>query len=310
MAVFKKETEVVVNPKNHIKTSRGDLVFYALVNIIMGAFFLIVLLPLINIVASSFSESSYVNSGQVFLLPKGFTLEGYKAVFEYPGLWRAYGNTFYYTFFGTAVNLIVTLICAYPLARRNLPFKKEINALYMFTMLFGGGLIPTFLLIRDLGLMNTVWAIVLPGAMSVYNMTIARTFISGIPTDLEEAAKIDGCSDFRYFFSIVLPLSKTVISVLALYYAVGHWNSYMSALIYLQDGNKQPLQLLLRAILVLNQRGQNTEGMTEEQIQAIEDRANLLKYSLIIVSSVPVLVIYPFMKKAFMKGVMIGAVKG
>ena len=310
MAVFKKETEVVVNPKNHIKTSRGDLVFYALVNIIMGAFFLIVLLPLINIVASSFSESSYVNSGQVFLLPKGFTLEGYKAVFEYPGLWRAYGNTFYYTFFGTAVNLIVTLICAYPLARRNLPFKKEINALYMFTMLFGGGLIPTFLLIRDLGLMNTVWAIVLPGAMSVYNMTIARTFISGIPTDLEEAAKIDGCSDFRYFFSIVLPLSKTVISVLALYYAVGHWNSYMSALIYLQDGNKQPLQLLLRAILVLNQRGQNTEGMTEEQIQAIEDRANLLKYSLIIVSSVPVLVIYQFMKKAFMKGVMIGAVKG
>lgn len=310
MAKAKKEAEVIVNPKNRIKTSKGDLVFYAIVNIIMAFFFTIVLAPLLNIVASSFSNSGYVNSGQVFLLPKGFTLEGYAAVFEYPGLWRAYGNTFYYTFFGTAINLVVTLICAYPLARRNLPFKRQINTLFMFTMLFGGGLIPTYMLIRDIKLMNTIWAIMLPGAMSVYNMVIARTFIEGIPTDLEEAAKIDGCSDFRFFFSIVLPLSKTIISVLALYYAVGHWNSYMSALIYLQDSKKHPLQLLLRAILVLNQRAQNTDGLTDEQIQAIEDRANLLKYSLIIVSSVPVLVIYPFMKKAFMKGVMIGAVKG
>lgn len=295
--------------KNRIKTSRSDRVYYLINNILLGIFFLIILIPLINVVACSFSDSFAVNSGQVFLWPVKFTLDGYKGVFTYPGIWRAYGNSFYYTIFGTAINLFMTLIAAYPLARRNLPGKGVVVALFMFTMLFSGGMIPGYLLIRDLHMINSVWSIVLPGAISVYNMIIARTFIQNIPVDLEEAAKIDGCSDFRYFVSIVLPLSKAVISVLMLYYAVGHWNDYMSALLYMNSDKKFPLQLMIRGLLTRAEMAQ-PDGMTEEQYQAMKNMADLLRYSLIIVSSVPVLVIYPFAKKYFMKGVMIGAVKG
>lgn len=260
-------------------------------------------------VASSFSSAFAVNSGQVFLWPVDVTLDGYKAVFQYPGIWRAYGNTFLYTIVGTAINLVMTMIAAYPLARRNLPGKGIVVALFMFTMLFSGGMIPGYLLIRDLHILDTIWALVLPGAISVYNMIIARTFIQNIPTDLEEAAKIDGCSDARYFVSIVIPLSKAVISVLALYYAVGHWNSYMDALLYMLDTKKYPLQLLIRGILLKNATAQ-MDNMTEEMYQQMKNMADLLKYALIIVSSLPVLIIYPFAKKYFMKGVMIGAVKG
>lgn len=295
--------------KNRIKTSRSDRVYYLINNILLGLFFLIILIPLINVVACSFSDSFAVNSGQVFLWPVKFTLDGYKGVFTYPGIWRAYGNSFYYTIFGTVINLFMTLIAAYPLARRNLPGKGVVVALFMFTMLFSGGMIPGYLLIRDLHMINSVWSIVLPGAISVYNMIIARTFIQNIPVDLEEAAKIDGCSDFRYFVSIVLPLSKAVISVLMLYYAVGHWNDYMSALLYMNSDKKFPLQLMIRGLLTRAEMAQ-PDGMTEEQYQAMKNMADLLRYSLIIVSSVPVLVIYPFAKKYFMKGVMIGAVKG
>ena len=295
--------------KNRIKSSRSDRVYYLINNILLGLFFLIILIPLINVVACSFSDSFAVNSGQVFLWPVKFTLDGYKGVFTYPGIWRAYGNSFYYTIFGTVINLFMTLIAAYPLARRNLPGKGVVVALFMFTMLFSGGMIPGYLLIRDLHMINSVWSIVLPGAISVYNMIIARTFIQNIPVDLEEAAKIDGCSDFRYFVSIVLPLSKAVISVLMLYYAVGHWNDYMSALLYMNSDKKFPLQLMIRGLLTRAEMAQ-PDGMTEEQYQAMKNMADLLRYSLIIVSSVPVLVIYPFAKKYFMKGVMIGAVKG
>ena len=225
--------------------------------------------------------------------------------------WRSYANTFLYTITGTAVNLAMTLMCAYPLARKDLPFKGPVVALFMFTMLFGGGTIPNYILIRNLHMMNTIWAMIIPGAISVYNMIIARTFIQNIPADLEEAAKIDGCSDVRYFFSIVLPLSKTVISVLGLYYAVAHWNDYFTAFLYLSDNEKMPLQITLRAILINNSFSADAAASIDEETllnnQALQD---LLKYSLIIVSSVPVLIIYPFVKKYFLKGVMLGAVKG
>lgn len=303
------ENAVKVKHSNRIKTSRGDRVYYLINNILLGIFFSIILIPLVNVVASSFSSAFAVNSGQVFLWPVDVTLDGYKAVFQYPGIWRAYGNTFLYTIVGTAINLVMTMIAAYPLARRNLPGKGIVVALFMFTMLFSGGMIPGYLLIRDLHMLDTIWALVLPGAISVYNMIIARTFIQNIPTDLEEAAKIDGCSDARYFVSIVIPLSKAVISVLALYYAVGHWNSYMDALLYMLDTKKYPLQLLIRGILLKNATAQ-MDNMTEEMYQQMKNMADLLKYALIIVSSLPVLIIYPFAKKYFMKGVMIGAVKG
>lgn len=297
--------------KNAIKVPRGDKIYYGIVNLFLFLFFMAILLPLINVVASSFSEAKAVNQGKVLFWPVQFTTKGYKAVFEYKGIWRSYANTFLYTISGTAVNLAMTLMCAYPLARKDLPFKGPVVALFMFTMLFGGGTIPNYILIRNLHMMNTIWAMIIPGAISVYNMIIARTFIQNIPADLEEAAKIDGCSDVRYFFSIVLPLSKTVISVLGLYYAVAHWNDYFTAFLYLSDNEKMPLQITLRAILINNTFSADaTASVNEETLlnnQALQD---LLKYSLIIVSSVPVLIIYPFVKKYFLKGVMLGAVKG
>ena len=238
--------------KNAIKVPRGDKIYYGIVNLFLFLFFMAILLPLINVVASSFSEAKAVNQGKVLFWPVQFTTKGYKAVFEYRGIWRSYANTFLYTITGTAVNLAMTLMCAYPLARKDLPFKGPVVALFMFTMLFGGGTIPNYILIRNLHMMNTIWAMIIPGAISVYNMIIARTFIQNIPADLEEAAKIDGCSDVRYFFSIVLPLSKTVISVLGLYYAVAHWNDYFTAFLYLSDNEKMPLQITLRAILINN----------------------------------------------------------
>ncbi len=297
--------------KNAIKVPRGDKIYYGIVNLFLFLFFMAILLPLINVVASSFSEAKAVNQGKVLFWPVQFTTKGYKAVFEYKGIWRSYANTFLYTITGTAVNLAMTLMCAYPLARKDLPFKGPVVALFMFTMLFGGGTIPNYILIRNLHMMNTIWAMIIPGAISVYNMIIARTFIQNIPADLEEAAKIDGCSDVRYFFSIVLPLSKTVISVLGLYYAVAHWNDYFTAFLYLSDNEKMPLQITLRAILINNSFSADAATSIDEETllnnQALQD---LLKYSLIIVSSVPVLIIYPFVKKYFLKGVMLGAVKG
>ena len=297
--------------KNSITVPRGDKIYYGIVNVCLFLFFMAILLPLLNVVASSFSEAKTVNQGKVLFWPVNFTTEGYKAVFQYKGIWRSYANTFLYTISGTAVNLAMTLMCAYPLARKDLPFKGPVVALFMFTMLFGGGTIPNYILIRNLHMMNTIWAMIIPGAISVYNMIIARTFIQNIPSDLEEAAKIDGCSDVRYFFSIVLPLSKTVISVLGLYYAVAHWNDYFTAFLYLSDNEKMPLQITLRAILINNTFSADAAASVNEETllnnQALQD---LLKYSLIIVSSVPVLIIYPFVKKYFLKGVMLGAVKG
>lgn len=297
--------------KNSISVPRSDKIYYGIVNFFLFLFFMAILLPLLNVVASSFSDAKTVNQGKVLFWPVNFTIEGYKAVFQYKGIWRSYVNTFLYTISGTAINLAMTLMCAYPLARKDLPFKGPVVALFMFTMLFGGGTIPNYILVRNLHMMNTIWAMIIPGAISVYNMIIARTFIQNIPSDLEEAAKIDGCSDIRYFFSIVLPLSKTVISVLGLYYAVAHWNDYFTAFLYLNDNDKMPLQITLRAILINNQfSGDAAASVNEETLlnnQALQD---LLKYSLIIVSSVPVLIIYPFVKKYFLKGVMLGAVKG
>ncbi len=294
--------------KKAIRISAADRIYYVIINVLLGAFFVIVLAPLINIVASSFSSSDAVLKGKVMLWPVDFNLEGYRAVFDYRGIWRSYANTIYYTVFGTFINLFMTMIAAYPLARRNLPLKKPIVMMFMFTMLFSGGMIPNYLLIRNLHWINSVWAIVIPGAISVYNMIIARTFIQNIPTDIEEAARIDGCSDAYYFWRVVLPLSKTVIAVLALYYAVGHWNDYFTPWLYMNKPEKYPLQIILRTILIMNTF--DAESMLEDDLIANKALQDLLKYSLIIVSSAPILLIYPFAKKFFLKGVMIGALKG
>lgn len=308
MAADKSNTPVRAR---RIRVSRVDRIYYVVVDVSLGLFFLIILLPILNIVASSFSNAQIVNQGKVLFWPIDPTFEGYRAVFEYPNIWISYGNTFYYTIAGTALNLVMTMTCAYPLARKNLPLKAIVIALFMFTMLFSGGTIPSYILVKNLHMMNTVWAMIVPGAISVYNLIIARTFIQNIPDDLEEAARIDGCSDIHYFFSIVLPLSKTVISVLGLYYAVGHWNDYFTAFLYLSSPEKMPLQISLRTILIRNTFTEaNGINMDEATLINNKARQDLLKYALIIVSSAPILVLYPFVKKFFMKGVMLGAVKG
>ena len=292
-----------------IDTARGDRTFYAIVNAIVGVFMLIVLIPLVNIVASSFSSPGAVSSGKVLFWPVEFSLDGYKTVFENKMIGTAYFNTFFYTVVGTMINLAMTMMAAYALARKNLPYKGFFMFLFTFTMLFSGGTIPNYMLIVNLKLYDTRWAMLLPGAISVYNMIIARTFIQNIPNELYEAASIDGCSDARYFFTMVIPLSVTLLSVLTLYYAVAHWNSYFDAFLYLTNRKLYPLQIVLREILIANSINAN-EVVDDLTMSAKQGMADLLKFSLIIVSSLPVLVLYPFVKKYFLKGVMIGALKG
>lgn len=296
--------------KNKITDSREDRIFNAVIHIIIAALLIIVAYPLIFVVSSSFSSKEAVTNGQVFLWPVQFSLEGYIAVFKKADVLIGYRNTILYTTIGTIINLILTMIAAYPLSRKDLPWGKAITLLFTFTMIFNGGMIPTYMLVKGLGLMNKPLVMVSLHAISAYNLIIARTFIqNNIPGELLEAAKIDGCSDFRYFGQIVLPLSKSVIAVLTLYYAITHWNAYFNAFIYLSDRNYWPLQLFLREILVENQIDAS-QIVDPELMEAKQGLADLLKYSLIVVSTIPVMLLYPFIQKHFVTGVMVGSVKG
>jgi multiple sugar transport system permease protein/putative aldouronate transport system permease protein len=292
-----------------MRTSFEDKVFYAFVYIFSFLLLLSVLYPMIFIVSASFSSGQAISTGQVKLLPVDPGIEGYKAVFKDRRVPIGYRNTIFYTVVGTLINVFMTLICAYPLARKRLPHRSGITFFFTFTMLFSGGMIPSYILLRDLHLLNTVWAMWLPGAMSIYSMIVTRTFISSaIPEELLEATQIDGCSDIKYFFLFVLPLSKAVIAVIAMMYAVGHWNAYFNAFLYLTKQELYPLQIFLREILVMNQM--QNDIVDPETAMAMQGLADLLKYSLIVISSAPILCIYPFFQKYFVKGVMIGSIKG
>ena len=296
--------------RNHIRPSVGDKTLTVSVILITALFALVVFIPLWNIVVSSFSDVNAVLGGRVSLWPVDFSLDGYKAVLSNKDVGTGYLNTLAYTVIGTIVNISVTMICAYPLTRRELPFRGLIMFLFTFTMFFGGGLIASYLNISNLHMINTFWVMILPGAMSVYNMVLARTFIqSSIPNDLMEAARIDGCSYTRYFFKIVLPLSPAILAVLALNYAVGHWNSYFSALIYLRDRSRFPLQLFLREILIANTLDDSLL-VDPESNEIRQGLADVLKYALIVISTLPVLCFYPFAQRYFMQGIMIGSLKG
>lgn len=296
--------------RKRIRYSKSDIIFYIIVTALLTIFTLIVVFPLLYVVSASFSSPKDVAAGRVYLWPVNFSLEGYEAVFRYPDIWIGYRNTIIYTIVGTVINVAITMVAAYPLTRKELPFRNFFTFLFTFTMFFGGGLIPSYINVKNLGMLNSMWALIIPGALSVTNMIIARTFIqSNIPNELLEAAQIDGCSYSRFFFQMVLPLSKAVLAVLALYYAVGHWNSYFNALIYIMDKSKKPLQIFLRDILVVNTID-SSMLIDPELMEAKQGIADLLKYSLIIVATVPILCVYPFIQKYFMKGVMIGSLKG
>ena len=299
------------NP-NAIRRTRSDLIYDIVVYIFLGLMCLIALYPLYFVLIASISSPEAVNSGNVIFAPIGITLEGYQKLFEDNRIWIGYRNTIFYTVCGTTLNVVMTLLAAYPLSRRKLPGKKILVTYFLFTMFFNGGLIPTFLVVNDLGLYNTPWILIVMGAISVYNMIIAKTFFeNNISADLMEAAEIDGCGTFRFFISIAIPLSKALVGVLVVYYGVVHWNQYFNALIYISDQNLQPLQMVLREILIQNSTTQQVfdESMMEELLRR-ERYAELIKYGVIVVASVPVLCVYPFVQKYFEKGVMIGAVKG
>ena len=292
-----------------MNSSRTDKIFQIVLYIMAAATLLVVVYPLYFVVIASFSDPSAVSGGQVWLLPKGFTLDGYKELLRHDEIWIGYANTILYTIAGTLIGVTVNLFAAYALSRKDLVGRKFFSLMFIFTMFFNGGLIPTFLTIKEFNLYNTFFVMVLPFSVSIYNIIVARTFFqNSIPSDLNDAAKIDGCGNLLYFFKIVLPLSKAVISVIALWTAVGMWNSYFNALIYLKDASRYPLQLILRNILITNNL-QMSFG-SGEAMQIALRLSNLMRYSVIIVSTVPIMCIYPFVQKYFNKGVMIGAVKG
>lgn len=293
-----------------IRFSKSDRLFYAVSTALITLLFVSVLYPIVFVVSASFSEGRMVSAGKVILWPVNASLEGYKAVFRNKSILTSYMNTIKYTALGTIVNVTVCMMCAYPMARRDLEGRNVFMLIFTFTMYFGGGMIPNYILMRNLSIIDTTWVMILPGALSVYNMILARTFIqSAIPSELLEAATLDGCGDFRYLIKIVLPLSKAIIAVIAMYSAVGHWNMYFNAMLYLNSTDKMPLQIVLREILLANQF--DASMMMDPELQeARADLADVLKYALILVSTVPILCVYPFIQRYFIQGVMIGSIKG
>ena len=290
--------------------STGDKIFIVSVYAILSIILVIVLYPLIYVVSASFSDPQAVISGKVVLWPVDVTLRGYQAVFKNPKIITGFANSLFYMFVGTAINLVMTMLCAYPLSRKEFTARNKIAALFVFTMYFSGGLVPNYMIVSKLGLINTRWAMLIPTAMSTYNMIIARTYmVNSIPDELYEAAQLDGCSPFKYLLKVIVPLSKPIIAVLALYYGIAKWNNYFDAMLYLNDPSKWPITMVLREILIQNQIDPTmlTDASALSKLQGMTE---LLKYSVIVVASVPVLMIYPFVQKYFVKGVTIGAVKG
>ena len=290
--------------------SKSEKWFDRGVHIILILICVSVLYPLVFVLMASISSPDAVMRGEVWLWPKELTLVGYSKIFQNNELLVGYGNTIVYTVVGTAINLVMSIAAAYPLSRKDFYGRNVIAALMVFTMFFSGGMVPTYLLVKNLGMLNSMWALLIPGAVSVYNVLIMRTFFqTGIPNEVQEAASIDGSSNMSTLIRIVLPLSMPIIAVMILFYSVGHWNAYFSALIYLTDRDKYPLQLFLREILIQGQM-QEMLGIGDDTQSRIVMEGEAIKYAAVIVANLPVLCLYPFLQKYFVKGVMIGAVKG
>ena len=297
----------------HQIKGRDDRIINAVACFVCGFVFLLTLYPLVYVLSASFSDPVSVTRGELLLLPIKPTLEGYATILDYSPIWVGYRNTIFYTIVGTGVNLLCTIPCAYALSRKDLYGRNVLMFLFTFTMFFSGGLIPTYLMMKKLGMINTIWAMLVPGAVSAYNLIIARTYYANsIPKELGEAAMIDGCSNAKMFLRIMLPMSMPMVAVIMLYYAVGHWNSYFNALIYLSRAELYPLQLYLRNILLQDMMLDMLSG-DSEAMEAMIRRLQLkesMQYGIVVVSSLPILIIYPFLQKYFAKGVMMGAIKG
>ena len=295
---------------SRIRRSTGDLIFDSVNYFLMGLIILLTAYPLYFVVIASFSDPVHVMAGKVWLTPSGATLEGYHRIIRDSSIWLGYRNSIFYTVTATSLSVLCTLLGAYALSRKDLVGRRIIMQLIIFTMIFSGGLIPRYLTVKNLGLINTVWALILPAAIGAYNLTIARSFFeSTIPDELLDAARIDGCTNRKFFVSVVLPLSSALIAVMVLFYGVGNWNEFFDAMIFLDNKKLFPLQLILRGILIQSQ----AQASMVDDIQSVEAAvraAEQIKYGIIIVASIPVLVLYPVLQKYFVKGVMIGSIKG
>ena len=299
------------------KHSRSDKIFDMINMVLLTLMMAVILYPLYFIVIASISSPAAVNSGQVLLFPKGATLEGYKYVLKDNSIWKGYANTIILTVTGTLVNMFLTVTCAYALSKSHLPFIKFIMFAMTFTMFFSGGIIPTYLLVSGMGMRDSIWSLILPTAVSVYNVILMRTyFMNSVPDEIIQTAKIDGCSEIKALAAVVLPLSKPILVTIALFYGVGHWNQFFQALIYISDKDRFPLQLVLRNMLLMGNNAMTSMlsgGMSGENAKYMAElmkQIEILKYAVIIVSVLPVLIVYPFLQKFFMKGIMMGSLKG
>ena len=298
-----------------VENKGSDKRFNYIVLLLMLAFAFVTCLPLLYVLANSFSSAKMVNKGAVFLIPREFTLENYAKILSNNAILTGFRNTLFYVFMGTIIQLVLQFTAAYPLSRRDMKGRSAFSFYFSLTMFVSGGMIPTYIVVKGLNMLNTVWAMIIPGCVSVFNVIVIRTFMQSLPWEMQEAARVDGASDIRTFLSIIFPLSKPIIVVMALYYGVGHWNNYFSAMIYLRDRELYPLQLFLREILIQTQisAAMLGEAVDPDSAQAMAQQANeanLIKYCVIVIATVPMMAIYPWLQKFFVKGVMIGSVKG
>lgn len=295
--------------RKRMKLGMSDRVILGVGYTLLGLFVLVIFVPLVYVVMASFMDPNVLNNQGISFRFQDWTLDAYRRVLENEMIWRGFGNSLFYSVAFAFISVLVTLLAAYPMSKKEFVGRNFFNVIFIITMFFGGGLIPTFILINNLRLVNTVWAVLLPGAFNVWNMILARTYYQSIPGELREASELDGASEVQHFFKIMLPVCKPIIAVLALWSFVGMWNSYFDAMIYLNDANLQPLQLVLRSILVQNtpQPGMIADIQSTAEMSKV---AELLKYATIVVSSLPLLIMYPFFQKYFDSGIMAGSIKG
>lgn len=290
--------------------SMGDKIFTVTNYVILSIILVVILYPLIYVVSASFSDPQAVVSGEVVLFPVRPTLRGYEAVFKNGKILTGFANSFFYLIVGTIINLVMTMLCAYPLSRKEFTARNKLSLYFVFTMYFSGGMVPSYILINKLGMLNTRWAMLIPMAMSTYNMIICRTYIvNSIPDELYEASQMDGCTPFKYMMQVVLPLCKPILAVLTLYYGVSRWNDYFSPMLYLYKDELQPLTIVMKEILIMGQVDM-TQVTDASAVSKLQGMSELLKYSTIVVACIPVMLLYPLIQKHLVKGVMVGAVKG
>lgn len=290
--------------------SLGDKVFTVIVYAVLVLVVIVILYPLIYVVSASFSNPQSVISGEVVLWPVEPTLRGYEAVFKNAKILSGFLNSFFYLIVGVSLNLVMTMLCAYPLSRKEFRARNILSLFFVFTMYFSGGMVPTYILVNKLGLISTRWSMIIPAAMSTYNMIICRTYIvNSIPDELYEASQIDGCTPFKYMMRVIIPLSKPILAVLVLYYGVAKWNDYFTPMLYIYKDDLQPLTTVMREILIMSQVDM-TQVTDASAVSKLQGMSELLKYSTMVVASVPVMLLYPLIQKHLVKGVMIGAVKG